>query len=114
MTATVEDPPRARGAAGQCAQERRCEVRDREFQRLIESMLDRLSEQQDRRDEYEGTAWFDAAIDVMHHAVNSERRERGLAAVDRGAIERIERMALGHSDYSQKFALYCAELAVWS
>lgn len=27
-------------------------------------------------------------------------------------IERVERGTVGHSDYSLKFALYCAELAL--
>lgn len=46
----------------------------------------------------------------MHETVNAIRAERGLPAVPVGDIVRVERMAVGHSDYSLKFALYCAEL----
>lgn len=51
-------------------------------------------------------------INFMHHAVNHRRSERGLPNVDRDAIVRVEQWACGHSDYSSKFALYCAELVL--
>lgn len=44
--------------------------------------------------------------------VNEHRALLGKPPVDAAAIERVERWALGHSDYSSKFALYCAELAL--
>ena len=47
----------------------------------------------------------------MHETVNAIRSERGLHAVPVEDIIRVERLAVGHSDYSLKFALYCAELA---
>lgn len=47
----------------------------------------------------------------MHEKVNEIRAERGLPPVPVEDILRVERQAVGHSDYSLKFALYCAELA---
>jgi hypothetical protein len=46
----------------------------------------------------------------MHETVNEIRAERNLPPVPVEDIVRVERMAVGHSDYSSKFALYCAEL----
>lgn len=47
----------------------------------------------------------------MHETVNAIRAERGLPAIAADDIVRVERLAVGHSDYSLKFAFYCAELA---
>lgn len=47
----------------------------------------------------------------MHEAVNVIRAERALPAVPVEDVARVERLAVGHSDYSLKFAFYCAELA---
>ena len=47
----------------------------------------------------------------MHETVNAIRAERGLPAVSVEDVVRVERLAVGHSDYSSKFAFYCAELA---
>ncbi|MFD8839748.1 spore germination YkwD domain-containing protein [Streptomyces griseofuscus] len=46
----------------------------------------------------------------MHEKVNEIRAERGLPAVPVEDIVRVERQAAGHSDYSFKFAFYCAEI----
>lgn len=48
---------------------------------------------------------------TMHQGVNDIRAERGLSAIPLDAVTRVERLAVGHSDYSRKFAFYCAELA---
>lgn len=47
----------------------------------------------------------------MHETINTIRAERGLDAIAIEEVVRVERMAVGHSDYSLKFAFYCAELA---
>lgn len=75
-----------------------------------DALLSELGEQQRRRQDRPD--WLTAEIDVMHRAVNRLRGERGLADIDRAAIVRVERSACGHIDYSSKFALYCAELAL--
>ncbi|MFD8609751.1 hypothetical protein [Streptomyces sp. NPDC059631] len=43
--------------------------------------------------------------------VNEIRAEHGLPPVPLEEILRVEQQAGGHSDYSLKFAFYCAELA---
>lgn len=47
----------------------------------------------------------------MHTTVNELRADRGLPPVPVEDIVRVERLAVGHSDYSRKYAFYCAELA---
>lgn len=48
----------------------------------------------------------------MFDATNEERRSRGPSPVTMAEIERVERLAVGRCDYSEKFALYCAEIAL--
>ena len=48
----------------------------------------------------------------MFAEVNQVRAEQGLPLVEMGSVERVERQACGHVDYSQKFAFYCSELAL--
>ncbi|MFE7485425.1 hypothetical protein [Streptomyces sp. NPDC057552] len=48
---------------------------------------------------------------TMHQGVNDIRAERDLPHISLEEIVRVERLAVGHSDYSRKFAFYCAELA---
>ena len=56
-------------------------------------------------------AWAAYERTRMHEKVNEIRAERGLPAVPVEDILRVERQAVGHSDYSLKFAFYCAEIA---
>lgn len=49
---------------------------------------------------------------AMLNAVNDIRAERGVSLLRLDDIARVEQMASGHSDYTKKFALYCAELAL--
>jgi hypothetical protein len=49
---------------------------------------------------------------VMLREVNWVRTDAGLPEVPLEAIVRVEQSACGHSDYTQKFAFYCAELAL--
>lgn len=83
-----------------------------ELRLTARAMLSVLESQQSRRNEYRGTEWVDVELDVMHHAVNCERSKRGLPDIERSKVVSVERMACGHTDYSSKFALYCAELAL--
>jgi hypothetical protein len=48
----------------------------------------------------------------MFAEVNSARAERALPSVEMTSVARVEQMACGHIDYFEKFALYCAELAL--
>lgn len=56
--------------------------------------------------------WVVFERERMLAAVNKERGRRGLPRLAVGDVERVERLAVGHSDYVSKFALYCAELAL--
>jgi len=50
--------------------------------------------------------------EAMLAAVNAVRAARGLPLVDVKKIDRVERLACGHVDYSSKYPLYCAEIAL--
>lgn len=52
--------------------------------------------------------WISMERTAMLDAVN--RLRVGKRPVDLATITGVERLALGHVDYSSKFALYCAEL----
>ena len=54
--------------------------------------------------------WILAERQAMHQRVNDIRASRGLPPIDIAEVERVEWSAVGHSDYSRKFSLYCAEL----
>jgi hypothetical protein len=70
---------------------------------------DALTERPDGLPELE---WVAYERGVMHEEVNRVRRERGLDPVPLAAVERAEGLAVGHVDYSRKFALNCALLAL--
>lgn len=55
-------------------------------------------------------AWIVHERTTMFNAVNGLRRERGLDPVSLDEVKRAESLASGHSDYTRKFALGCAEL----
>ncbi|ADD43238.1 hypothetical protein [Stackebrandtia nassauensis] len=47
---------------------------------------------------------------AMHEAVNRARVDRGLSPVTEAHVRWAEERAVGHGDYTRKFALYCADL----
>jgi hypothetical protein len=49
---------------------------------------------------------------AMLDAVNAELRSRRKSLTTLNDIIKIEQTALGHVDYSNKFALHCAELVL--
>lgn len=74
------------------------------------------SAQRDRRPEVVSTpygpecAWVVYERHRMLGFVNAERTRLGVAPAPMAEVERVERLAAGHSDYADKYALYCAEL----
>lgn len=54
--------------------------------------------------------WVTYERNVMRDAVNAERASAGLPPAGLAEILRIERSAIGHCDYVDKFALGCAFL----
>ena len=55
-------------------------------------------------------SWIVYERRMMWQAVNRLRAARRKAALPVTDIERVEKLAVGHTDYTQKFARYCAEL----
>jgi hypothetical protein len=49
---------------------------------------------------------------LLRDAVNAERARRRLQAITLEDVREVETTAVGHSDYAQKLAWRCAELAV--
>jgi len=87
------------------------------FQRLCKKFLHLLNEAQQLRPKKSRmigseVEWMIYERETMWKAVNSIRLQRGRPAVSVEEVERVENQAVGHIDYSQKFALYCAKLAL--
>lgn len=58
------------------------------------------------------TEWGVHERQVMLDSVNTIRRRHGKDPVDMASIEGADRQAAGHIDWSTKFALFCAEIAL--
>lgn len=92
----------------------RMAVRDR-----LKKILTGAQKSRDQRPNLVGTRdggsepeWARWERSVMTGAVNAERGKPGLPPISSIAVEEVERQAAGHIDYTDKFALYCSELAV--
>ncbi len=57
-------------------------------------------------------AWAVYEMNTMLTEVNKRRSSRRLSPISLNDIQKVESSACGHSDYSSKFALYCAELTI--
>lgn len=82
----------------------RMQARDRLLEVLVKA-------QEQRHKRREANGWILYEREQMLCAVNYERARLNEPPVPMASLERAERQALGHSDYSSKFALYCSELA---
>jgi len=56
--------------------------------------------------------WVIYEREVMLQAINAVRLQRKRPRITVEELHRVEETAVGHTDYSQKFALYCAQLAL--
>jgi hypothetical protein len=56
--------------------------------------------------------WITKEREFMLQQVNIERAGLHKPAKTMADIRRVETMAMGHSDYTRKFAIYCAELVL--
>ena len=91
-------------------------------EQLLEVLSDAQGERNKRRELVTCVAWWDKSKtenipgwceyerEVMLGEVNKLREKKGLPLIGPLDIARVESMAMGHCDYSSKFALYCAEL----
>ena len=75
---------------------------------LRDRFLIALGKIQDQRNSNKD--WITHERVVMSTLVQEERSKRGLPRLGLKDIEQAENLALGHTDYSRKFCLYCAEL----
>lgn len=87
------------------------------FQKLTADFLCVLSDAQKHRSEKskrigEELEWVIYEREVMLQAINAVRLQQKRPQITVEEVHRVEESAVGHSDYSQKFALYCAELAL--
>lgn len=65
-----------------------------------------------RDQDYQEPAWAVFEVETMLAAVNKVRALDGQPEANMDDLWRVEGFARGHSDYSMKFSLYCAELAI--
>lgn len=84
-------------------------VYDRMHAALVAAQAERPKRQAMMGDEPE---WVVFERGTMWTAVNAVRAENGLEPAAMAEMLRAEQGAVGHSDYTTKYALYCAELAV--
>jgi hypothetical protein len=82
--------------------------RDETHFELEQVLLDEAKMRSKKRTE----EWILDERRAMLDAVNSRRAHLGKLPVPVTDVERVERQAVGHSDYAHKFALYCTELVV--
>jgi hypothetical protein len=57
-------------------------------------------------------AWVLYERAQMLVTINQARREQGKAPLADDTVMRAERLACGHVDYAEKYALYCAEIVL--
>lgn len=78
-----------------------------------EALLSALCAEMDKRNKCQDMTWILNEREAIKEAMDSESRRLGRPLVSMKDVERAETQASGHSDYSSKFALYCAELVVF-
>jgi uncharacterized protein YkwD len=96
-----------------------------DFQETIREMEGRLSLAQHQRSQrqaeipsnnpnsrHKELGWVVFERQAMFDALNAERQVHKLPPITMETfIDRVETLAYGHSDYTHKLALYCAEMA---
>ena len=77
------------------------------------NLLEKTAAERPKRPFFVGgeVEWVTHEREVMQAAVNAERRKANLPPLPMDMIRRVEETAMGHSDYTRKFALYCFQLA---
>jgi len=87
------------------------------LQKLTADFLRVLNDAQKHRSERsrwigDELEWVIYEREVMLQAINAVRLQRKKPRITVEEVYYVEVMAVGHADYSQKFALYCAQLAL--
>lgn len=83
-----------------------------EFIQLRDHLLNVLSNAQAKfRKKYaDSVVWVAAEQEAMLTEVNRQLEIRGKPTITLTELVKAERSAVGHTDYSSKFSLYCAEI----
>jgi hypothetical protein len=89
-----------------------------DFLPLIDHFQGVLIEAQKHRDERQDLVhgelgWVVFERETMFAAVNKKRVEFNLPTITLEHLKRVEAQAVGHTDFTHKFALYCAEISIW-
>ena len=79
---------------------------------LYKKFLEELKVVQNQRRGVPSEVWVPREREFMLNLINTARSEEGRPPVAIEDVERVETFAMGHVDYTSKFALYCAELVV--
>ena len=82
---------------------------------LADAMKQRSKRQAEvttEHDPYPVSGWILFEREAMFKAVLLERAKLGKGPISMDLLYRHERMALGHSDYQRKYALYATELVL--
>jgi hypothetical protein len=108
---TVEDCPRCQQQAGSPAADG--------WRAVFEDLRATLVAEQERRGQRQG--WVDGELEwvlaeraAMTQRVNRIRARYGLGPVAASAVQAVEQRAAGHIDYIAKYAIGCADLAVYA
>ena len=92
---------------------RKLDMRNILLETLSKAQEERRQRQQlVRVDGYSQPAWILFERETMLDATNRERAILGKDPVSEKDVLRVEKNADGHSDYSYKYALGCAELVL--
>lgn len=89
----------------------------RERQKVIEDFRKRLEAIQSQRhlrpiESLDAPSWISFEIQFMWGVINEYRFAQHKTLIAYSKVADADRLAAGHSDYTSKFALYCADLAV--
>ncbi len=79
--------------------------RDRVYRALVAQM--------DVRSKYQDLSWVEVERDAVTEAANAWAIAHAYEPITSATVERVERSAVGHSDYASKFCLYVAEAVVY-
>jgi len=85
----------------------RLEIRDR-----LKAAFQTAAKERNTRPSHGPGNWIEYEREMMHEAVTKERAKLGKGPIPITRVERVESMAAGHVDYSDKWPLYCAELVL--
>jgi hypothetical protein len=83
-----------------------------EYKQVFETILAKLDAETRLRDGRDLEAWIAAERACVWREVNRLRELRGWSQLSMCAIERAERLAVGHSDYVRKYAHAAADLVL--